>query len=476
MNVARVLVAGGGTGGHLFPGVAVLEALRERLPALQVHWVGTSRGLEARVLPERGVSLHVLQVAPLKGAGLLGVLRGLSSVPGALLRSYGLLRTVRPDLVIGVGGYASGPVLLAASARGIPTALLEQNARVGLTNRLLSPVVSRAYVSFEETVSAFPPGRARVFGNPVRRAFVAAAAEVAADPEGTEQRADRVLVLGGSQGARRLNETVPDAVARAAAGVGSRALKVVHQTGVAACEVVRRRYERLGLEAEVSPFIDDVAEQMSRAAVVVARAGATTVAELCAIGRPSVLVPYPHAADDHQRANAEALQRRGAARCLPESDLSVETLARWIEALWRDEAERLRMASAARALGRPGAAGAIAEDLLDWLGGGRGHASDGGSGSGGVTDRGGGRGGMGAERKRSEPMHARGHGVEAERGGPRGGRLVASEGVRWTQEPGGRPERRARGQRPYVPGRRRAPDRRSDAPPLMADPALLELD
>jgi UDP-N-acetylglucosamine--N-acetylmuramyl-(pentapeptide) pyrophosphoryl-undecaprenol N-acetylglucosamine transferase len=249
---------------------------------------------------------------------------------------------------------------------GVPTAVLEQNARVGMTNRLLAPVVGRAYVSFAETASTFLASRVRVPGNPVRRAFVDAARRAAMDPDGFEARARRVLVLGGSQGARALNTIVPDALARA--GLADRGVSVLHQTGPAMRDEVEAAYRALGVDAEVVTFIDDMAAAYASAALVVARAGATTVAELCAVGRPSILVPYPFAADDHQADNALALERAGAARCIREGALDAGSLATAIAGLLDDDEKRSAMAEAAREAGRPDAAAAIVDDLCAWLG------------------------------------------------------------------------------------------------------------
>lgn len=364
--IGRVIVAGGGTGGHLFPGLAVVEELRRREPSLEVLFVGTARGIEARLLPARGEQLELLEVRPLKGRGAGELLRNLGVIPSAMGRAASIIRRFQPDLVIGVGGYAAGPVLAAAAALGRPTALLEQNAHVGLTNRLLSPMVGRAYVTFPETAGRFPKKRVRVCGNPVRRAFVDAARRAVTDPDGFEARARTLLVLGGSQGARALNETVPEALARI--GVGARGLSVVHQTGEAMREQVEAHYARLGVEAHVVAFIDDMARAYADAAVVIGRAGATTVAELCAVGRPSVLVPYPHAADDHQRRNAEALAAEGASICVIEDDLSPESLTAALAPLLTDRERRRAMAEAARRSGRPDAAAAIVDDLCEWLG------------------------------------------------------------------------------------------------------------
>jgi UDP-N-acetylglucosamine--N-acetylmuramyl-(pentapeptide) pyrophosphoryl-undecaprenol N-acetylglucosamine transferase len=365
-KLSRLLVAGGGTGGHLFPGIAVVEELRRRFPELDVLFVGTERGIEARVLPERNERFLPLDVRPLMGRSGAELARSLSVLPKSALSALGCVRAFQPDVTLGLGGYAAGPILLAAAAQRVPTALLEQNAHVGLTNRLLARAVGRAYLTFEETLPTFGETRGRLLGNPVRRAFVQAARRALHDPIGVEARARTVLVLGGSQGARALNTHVPAALARA--GVRALGVRVVHQTGAAMVDEVSERYEALGIDASVVPFIDDVASAYLDAALVVARAGATTLAELCAVGRASVLVPYPHAAADHQTTNALALERAGAAICLREEDLSEVALADHVATLLAHPDRRRAMADAARRRGRPDAAAAIVDDLLAFLG------------------------------------------------------------------------------------------------------------
>ncbi len=364
--IERVLIAGGGTGGHLFPGIAVVEELRRRIEDVQVTFVGTERGIEARVLPELGERLELLDVTPLKGRRPGELMLSLARLPGAAGQALALVRRHRPDLVIGVGGYASGPVLAAAATLGVPTAILEQNAHVGFTNRVLSKVVGRAYVSFDETASTFRADRVRVVGNPVRQSFVDAARRAAADPDGFEARARRVFVMGGSQGSRALNQKVPEALA--AIGLPERGVTVVHQTGAAMRDEVEARYRELGVPAEVVSFIDDMAAAYASAALVICRAGASTVAELCAVGRPAILIPYPHAADDHQGKNAEALERAGAGICIRESALTTEGLAGQVADLLEDDERRRAMANAARERGRPDAARGIVDDLFSWLG------------------------------------------------------------------------------------------------------------
>ena len=358
----RVIVAGGGTGGHLFPGLAVVQELRRRLDDVEVTFVGTERGIEARVLPQRGEQLELLDVTPLKGRSSTELWRSMMRLPGAMMQAAHVVRGA--DLVIGVGGYASGPVVAAAAMQRIPTALLEQNAHVGLTNRMLAKLVGRAYLSFEETAPLFG-ARARVVGNPVRRPIASMAKRASADPDGFEARAETVLVMGGSQGARALNLSAPEAFAKLPESL--RPAKVVHQTGAAMVDEVQARYDELGVAAEAVAFIDDMARAYAAAKVVVARAGATTLAELQAIGRPSILVPYPHAADDHQAVNARALEETGAAKCVLESDLDGETLAEALTALLGSRGARRGMATAARDRGRPEAAAAIVDDLCDWL-------------------------------------------------------------------------------------------------------------
>lgn len=364
--IRRVLIAGGGTGGHLFPGLAIVEELRRRDPHVEVRFVGTARGIESRLLPARGEHLELLEVTPLKGLGSGQRLRSLARVPGAVLKALGIIGRFRPDIVLGVGGYASGPVVLAASMRGVPAAVLEQNAHVGLTNRMLASFVGRAYVTFEATIPVFGAKRSRLCGNPVRRDFVAASRQAAADPEGFEARAETVLVIGGSQGARALNQLVPQALSEI--DLAANGLHVVHQTGEAMRGEVAARYQSLGVQAEVVTFIDDMAKAYTRAALVIGRAGATTVAELCAIGRPSILVPFPAAAEDHQTKNASALAHAGASVCFAESDLTSDSLSEAIKQLIDSPDSRSKMAMAARSLGRPEAAAAIVDDLVEWVG------------------------------------------------------------------------------------------------------------
>jgi UDP-N-acetylglucosamine--N-acetylmuramyl-(pentapeptide) pyrophosphoryl-undecaprenol N-acetylglucosamine transferase len=359
--MVTVLIAGGGTGGHVFPMLAVGDAVRAAEPSARVVYVGTPRGIEGKVLGERGDELFLLDIAPLRGGGVAGFVKGAARAAGSIPESRALVRRLSPDVALSVGGYAGGPIALAARLHGVPVALLEPNSVLGLSNRLLTPFAERAYVAFPETERFLRPSIVRRLGVPLRRAFSPSAY---APDEGPVQ----VLVLGGSQGAQGINEAVPRAIA---AAVGMNAdVEVIHQAGRDRDGAVRARYQELGLgdRARVVPFINDVATALGAADLVIERAGASSLAELCAVGRASILIPFPYAADNHQYQNARSLERAGAAIAIAQMDATPERVAAEIVRLAADPAARSDMARAARELGRPEAARAVALDLLE-LGG-----------------------------------------------------------------------------------------------------------
>jgi UDP-N-acetylglucosamine--N-acetylmuramyl-(pentapeptide) pyrophosphoryl-undecaprenol N-acetylglucosamine transferase len=355
MKPLRVVVAGGGTGGHLYPGIAVARELLRREPGAQISFAGTARGIESRVIPREGFPLDLLRSVGLRGASPLAYARGLALVPLSLADAWRILSQRKPDVVIGVGGYSSGPVVLAAALRRIPTLLLEQNAAPGLTNRWLAHLVDAAAVTFEETVTYFGR-RGFVTGNPVRAEFLEDGVDVGSSA------APRVLIFGGSQGAHAINMAMVAAAPKLAAHHGR--LAITHQTGERDLALVRDEYQRAGLEARVEPFLFTMDREIKQADFVVSRAGATTLAELTAAGKPAVLIPLPTAADDHQRKNAEVLARAGAAEVLDQRTLTGDQLADRIFALAGDPARRDAMGRAARALARPDAARAIADRVL----------------------------------------------------------------------------------------------------------------
>jgi UDP-N-acetylglucosamine--N-acetylmuramyl-(pentapeptide) pyrophosphoryl-undecaprenol N-acetylglucosamine transferase len=355
-----VVIAGGGTGGHLYPGIAVARALVARRPDARVSFAGTTRGLEARVIPQEGFELDFIRSVGLKGKSLVARLRGGAMLPVSFVDALRVVGRRKPHVVVGVGGYSSGPLVLMAALRGVPTMVLEQNAVPGLTNRWLAPFVRAAAVTYDGTLTYFR-GRGFVAGNPVRPEFLGAAGARDAS------RPPRVLILGGSQGAHAVNmamvATAPELV-RQCPG-----LDIVHQTGVRDLEMVREAYRSAGVQARAASFIDGIAGEMNQADVVVSRAGATTLAELAALGVPAVLVPFPAAADDHQRKNAEVLARRGAAILIEERTLATEAgRSAFIEAvlgLVTDHARREAMSGAMHACATPDAADAIVTRLLE---------------------------------------------------------------------------------------------------------------
>ena len=354
MSRPSILIAGGGTGGHVFPALAVADSLT-RMADVDVVFVGTERGLEARVVPARGYALETLVVEPMKGGGVARAVRGGVVAGAATLRSSSILARVRPSAVLSVGGYAAGPVSLAAAVARVPVALLEPNAVMGLANRVLAPMCRRAYVAWPEAARFTRAGAMRAYGVPLRDGFTP-------DPYVARGTA-RVLVLGGSQGARALNERMPDAIARARRAVGN--VTVVHQTGKEKVDEVRAAYAREGIDdALVTPFIEDVAAAMREADVIVGRAGASTVAEITAVGRASILVPFPFAADDHQAKNAAAVAAAGGALAIRQEAADGVRLGRELALLLGDDAARVTMAARAASLGRPRAADDIAADLL----------------------------------------------------------------------------------------------------------------
>jgi UDP-N-acetylglucosamine--N-acetylmuramyl-(pentapeptide) pyrophosphoryl-undecaprenol N-acetylglucosamine transferase len=354
----RVLFAGGGTGGHVFPGIAVAEELLSRDTHNQLMFVGTRRGVESRAVPKAGFVLDVIDVGGLKGTGLTGWVVGLLRIPRAFFQSRRILKRFHPDVVVGVGGYASGPVILAATWLHVPTAIMEQNALPGLTNKVLGVLARRAFVSFPESVRFFSPRKTLVTGNPVRKSLLASSCTDAVRGPGSH-----LLIFGGSQGASVLNRVIPEAARTVHRSVPD--LQVVHQSGARELLQVQQCYQGYGVAATVLPFIDDMAAAYRRADVVVCRAGATSVAELTLCGKAAILVPFARATDNHQEVNARALVEAGAAIMIRESELTEAKLAECLLDLFRDRARRTAMEQSASRLGRPDAARQIGDVVVE---------------------------------------------------------------------------------------------------------------
>ena len=351
----RLLIAGGGTGGHLFPGVALVEELLHRSSSNKVMFVGTRRGIEARVIPELGYPIEYIDVQGLKGKGLVSRLQGFFKLPLSLVQSFSILRKFKPNVVVGVGGYASGPMILAAWLSRIPTVVLEQNTVPGITNRLAARFASRVVAMFEESKSYFPGARVEVLGNPIRRSLL----ESFQRPFEQPQDKFRVLVLGGSQGARMLNTRMGEAALSLKEQIPN--LQICHQTGKNDEEAVRKVYQEVGVDAEVLPFIKDMSGAYLSANLIVCRAGATTLAEVGVAHRPAILVPFPYATDNHQEKNGAAMVAAGAAEMIIESDLTAEKLASSIVRLAKDPDKLQQMQQATAQFGRPEAAQVIVD-------------------------------------------------------------------------------------------------------------------
>jgi UDP-N-acetylglucosamine--N-acetylmuramyl-(pentapeptide) pyrophosphoryl-undecaprenol N-acetylglucosamine transferase len=351
----RVLIAGGGTGGHLYPGIAIAEEITSA--GGEVLFVGTKRGLETKLVPDAGFPLELLDVSGLKRAGLGGMVRGLARLPRAYTESRRILARFRPDVVVGVGGYASGPLVLAAALGGYPTVIQEQNSRPGVTNRILGRLARRVFVAFDEARSYFPRRKLVMSGNPVRRRFLDRVAAAAAAPDET------LVILGGSQGSHAVNELVSATVQVLHARGG--APRVIHQTGPTEEQRYQISYQALGLGdfVDVRAYIDDMPAVLAGAALVIARAGALTLAELAIMGKPAILIPLPTAADDHQTRNALELAGAGGAIVLPQFETSPSQLADVVQELLTDQTRRAAMAQAMRGLARPQATRDIVHEL-----------------------------------------------------------------------------------------------------------------
>lgn len=354
----RMIIAGGGTGGHVFPALAIAEELMGRSDANAVLFIGTDRGLEARVLPDTEYPFRTIDVAGITGKGLWGKITGVAKIPRSMMQSKSIIKEYRPDMVLGVGGYASGPAVITAWLMGIPTAVAEQNALPGTTNRILGRFVKKVFVAFEDNEKHFPPHKVLHTGNPVRGGFE--------KRTGTSAKGDKgvftILVFGGSQGASRINRAFVESLAFLC--VFQERLRIIHQTGDKEYEEIAGTYRDKGLIAEVHPFIGDMATAYARADLLVCRAGATSIAEITASGKAAIFIPYPHAAGDHQTCNARMMVDAGAAEMITEQDLSGERLAASIQRCINDRKRISRMEKASKALGSPDAARIIVDECI----------------------------------------------------------------------------------------------------------------
>ena len=362
----KVLIAGGGTGGHFFSGVAVGEAVLARHEDNRVVYVGTKGGIEARVGPAQGLEVRYVNISGIKGKGLVPKLKAVLRIPVAMLQSLILILKERPGFVVGVGGYASGPVVLAARLLGLKTGVVEQNSVAGVTNRILGKFVHRVFIAFEPARSYFPPRKVLFTGNPIREGVVQLLTLESTGTVGVGNRF-KLLVVGGSQGSRAINEGMMAMVAAAPQALKD-VLYIVHQTGAKDELRVREAYEAAGVQAKVHPFIEAMAEAYRMADLVVCRAGALTVSELTISRRASLLIPFPYATDNHQEVNAGTLVDAGAGEMLLEKDLSGEKLLEVFQRLNADRKAIQRMAWNAGAGARPAAAAEVVDEMYKLIG------------------------------------------------------------------------------------------------------------
>jgi len=371
----RVMIAGGGTGGHIFPGIAIAHEIKRRHPGAEVLFVGTELGLEKKIVPSEGYRLETISVSGLKGTRGLKRLKSLMAVPRSLWESRLILRRFSPDVVLGVGGYSSGPPVLMAAWMGIPAMLQEQNALPGLTNRLLARFVRRVATAFKECEGYFG-AKSILTGNPVRSEFAAMGSSepgALSIPEGRQEtvplqeRRLTVLITGGSQGAQAINQAAVDALKI----LGSRlqGFRMIHQTGERDYARVSEAYQAAGVVADVRAFFNDMPKQFAKAELLVCRSGATTLAEITVSGKAAILVPFPQAADDHQRKNAEALVQAGAAEMILQQELTGARLAERLLFYERQPEALRQLGQNSQRLGRPDATARIVdivEELAGW--------------------------------------------------------------------------------------------------------------
>lgn len=354
----RAVFAGGGTGGHLFPGLAVAELLRDKITGLEIVFIGTGRrGLEKRVIQE-GFDFRSIHAVGLAGGGLWKKMKGVYPLVKAVFQSIGLLRELKPYMVFGLGGYSSGPVGLAAGLLGVPLFIHEQNMIPGLTNRFLGRIARIVFISFEKTADYFPQDKTLLVGNPLRSDLLNV------QPRKANGKFS-LLVMGGSQGSQFINHTIVKALGML--GDLKDELSILHQTGEGEYGEVRSHYGDLPFKAAVRPFIEDMGGAYAEADLIVARAGATTIAEITALKKAAVFIPYPFAANNHQEMNARFLEEKGAGKVLLESDLTPEVLAMTIREYYEHPEELALMRKRAGALGRTDASYRITEALQEYL-------------------------------------------------------------------------------------------------------------
>jgi UDP-N-acetylglucosamine--N-acetylmuramyl-(pentapeptide) pyrophosphoryl-undecaprenol N-acetylglucosamine transferase len=361
----RVIIAGGGTGGHLFPGLAVAEEFKRRDDSTEVIFVGTEHGIEARVIPREGYPIRFLRAEGLVNVSVFKKIKAVVKTFFSMMDSYRIIKMLRPDIVIGAGGYASGTIMLAAFLMSIPTMILEQNTVPGFTNKILGRFVRAVCITYQESIPFFPKAKTFLTGNPVRMQILRSNIESAYRLFSLDRNLFTVFVFGGSSGARTINTVTSDAL-NYMYDLKEK-IQFLHQTGRKDYEGIREAYRKARFKGTITPFIYEMGEAYAVADIVVSRAGATTLAELTALGKPAVLIPYPYAARYHQELNARKLLEMGAVKMILESELNGESLARIIRELYEDEKIRTEMQRNSRLIGRPEASAKVVDIAMSLM-------------------------------------------------------------------------------------------------------------
>jgi UDP-N-acetylglucosamine--N-acetylmuramyl-(pentapeptide) pyrophosphoryl-undecaprenol N-acetylglucosamine transferase len=355
-----IVIAGGGTGGHLFPGIAIAEEFLKRDDQTRIIFIGTKKGIESKLLGQLGYELRVIDIEGVKGRGIKALVKGAYQIPKSMWQSRYVLKQFNPDIVVGVGGYASGPAVLTAHFMRIPTAIAEQNAVPGITNRILGNFADKIFVTYAQTKTFFPQGKVFLSGNPVRAAF-----GVERNKEKEKKDYRQLLIFGGSQGAEAINKSIINMLPQLQ-NMKTK-IHVLHQTGSRQAEEVKKAYEQFGIQAEVTPFIVDMTGAYADADLIICRAGATSLAEITAAGKAAILIPYPWAANDHQLRNAQALATEGAALMIPEHELNSDKLFSTIESLLLDEQKLHQMEDQSLRMSKIDAAATIVDNCIELM-------------------------------------------------------------------------------------------------------------
>lgn len=358
----RVIISGGGTGGHLFPGLAVADEFKRRDERTEIVFVGTEYGIEARVVPREGYPIRYLRAEGLVGVSVMKKIKAITKVFSGIIDSYRIIKIINPDIVIGVGGYTSGATMLTAWFMSLPTLILEQNSVPGLTNKILGRVVRAVCITYQESISFFPKARTFLTGNPVRMQVLRGSIESAYSLFSLDKSLFTVFIFGGSAGARSINMVMIEAL-NYLFDLRNK-IQFLHQTGIKDYEHVRESYRKTGFKGTITPFIYQMGEAYAVADIVISRAGATTLAEVTALGKPAILIPYPYAAGQHQELNARKLLEMGAAKVIFDSELKGESLAYSIRELFKNEAMRREMQRISRTVGKPDACAKVVDIAL----------------------------------------------------------------------------------------------------------------